>query len=207
MSLARVSKKKLFPLAVSANLLAIGLILYALLGFPDLAFFSALKFAVIMASLLSACACFMVSPWLSLLSLSLIIVGYVHVFSELRRSEWAIWNWSAIGMLGLATIILLLALVKWTKKGAIWAISVSVVLFFAALYGWARYDAWVFQQSLTPTSTLTIDEQITGSWHLGVSGRLYRSDHLLTSEDRDQIDEHDRVVELPRVLKKLKSEG
>lgn len=190
-----LTKKKLYPLAASANLFASGLILYALFGDPSLAFFAALKFAVFVASLLSAYSCFIVSPWLSFLSLSLLTTGYIHTVAEQRKSDWVLWNWIAIGLFVTATLILIFSLVKWTKGKALWALAICGLLFFGGLFGWARYDLWLYQQGLSPTAQEWA--YYIGRVHVG-KGRVYKYDRILTEEERRDIDRYEAAFKVQR---------
>lgn len=84
----------------------LALLAYALFGRPPYAFFSLLKYAVAASAGLGAWALYTESKRYLPVSICLLLIGGVHLFGRMRRSEWFFFNWSAVGIL----LVLLVAL-------------------------------------------------------------------------------------------------
>lgn len=90
--------------------MALVFLAYALFGRPPYAFFSLLKWAVAISSGLGAWALFTENRRYLPISLCLLLLGGIHLFGRMRRSEWALFNWSAVGCLVVLLAILLVHL-------------------------------------------------------------------------------------------------
>jgi hypothetical protein len=92
------------------SVVVIALIGYALFGKPPYSFFSLLKWAVAASSGLGAWTLYTESKRYLPVSLCLFLIGGVHLFGRMRRSEWVMFNWMAVVTLLLLVVILLLNL-------------------------------------------------------------------------------------------------
>jgi hypothetical protein len=88
-------------------LVAVALLAYALFGRPPYAFFSLLKYTVGISAGLGAWALWSESKRYLPISLCLVLLGAIHLFGRMRRSEWEKFDWSAaIGLIVTAGILL-----------------------------------------------------------------------------------------------------
>src|SRR5260370_381328 len=87
---------------------ALVLLSYALFGRPPHAFFSILRYTVAACALVGAWGLYIESKRYLPISLCLLLVGGVHLFGRMRRSEWVLFNWAAVaGVMALLLIFLL----------------------------------------------------------------------------------------------------
>lgn len=91
---------------------ALGLLVYALFGRPPYAFFTLLKFTVAASAGLGAWALFALSKRYLPISLCLLLLGGIHLFGRMKRSEWVPFDWGAIASLVALVIILLADLLR-----------------------------------------------------------------------------------------------
>jgi hypothetical protein len=89
---------------------AIALLLYALFGRPPYVFFSALKWTVAASAVLGAWTLYTQSRRYLPVSVCLLVVGGIHLFGRMRRSEWVTFNWTAVLALTVLIVILLVNL-------------------------------------------------------------------------------------------------
>lgn len=99
------------------SLVALGLLVYALFGRPPYVFFSLLKVAVAVSAGLGAWALFTLSKRYLPISLCLLLLGGIHLFGRMRKSEWVMFNWSAVASLFVLVIILLIDLLRHRTSG------------------------------------------------------------------------------------------
>ena len=92
--------------------LTLVLLAYALHGRPPYAFFSILKWAVVVAAGLGAWAVFTISGRHLPISLCLVLLGGIHLFGRMRRSEWALFDWGALVGLSVAMFVLTVDLLR-----------------------------------------------------------------------------------------------
>ena len=95
---------------------AIGLLAYALFGRPPYALFSLLKYTVAVSAGLGAWALYKESKRYLPLSLCFLLVGGIHLFGRMRRSDCALFDWSAIASLLVLVAILLVNLLRRTPS-------------------------------------------------------------------------------------------
>jgi hypothetical protein len=92
--------------------LALAFLAYALFGRPPYAFFPLLKLVVAASAGLSAWGLYMENRRYIPISLCLLLVGGVHLFGRMRRSEWSYYNWSAVGCLLVVVLIFLVSVIR-----------------------------------------------------------------------------------------------
>lgn len=83
------------------------LLLWALMGTPPYAFFTALKWAVAISNVYVVWVLFKQSRALAPICLVLLTLALIHMFGRMRREEWAFFNWSEIAALAVAALVLL----------------------------------------------------------------------------------------------------
>ena len=91
---------------------ALAVLAYALFGRPPYAFFSLLKFTVATSAGLGAWALYLESKRYLPVSLCLVLIGGIHLFGKMQRSQWALFNWGAVAGLLLLVVILLVDLLR-----------------------------------------------------------------------------------------------
>jgi hypothetical protein len=91
---------------------ALGLLGYALFGRPPYAFFSLLKFTVAASAGLGAWALYTLSKRYLPISLCLLLIGGIHLFGRMKRSEWVPFDWGAVASLFALMVILLADLLR-----------------------------------------------------------------------------------------------
>ena len=88
-------------------LVALALLAYALFGRPPYAFFSLLKYTVALSAGLGAWALWLESKRCLPISVCLVLLGGIHLFGRMRRSEWTKFDWGAvIGLIVMVGILL-----------------------------------------------------------------------------------------------------
>jgi hypothetical protein len=88
-------------------LLSLAMLAYALFGRPPYAFFSLLKCTVAVSGGLGAWALWLESKRYVPISFCLVLVGGIHVFGRMRRTEWVKFDWCAgIGLMLAAGVLL-----------------------------------------------------------------------------------------------------
>ena len=96
--------------------IALGSLAYALFGRPPYAFFSLLKLVVATATLAGAWALYSESKRYLPVSLYLFLLGGLHLFGKMRRSEWVKFDWGAVAGIGLLLLLLLFRLERVAKE-------------------------------------------------------------------------------------------
>ena len=91
---------------IGLSALAIALLAYGLFSKPPYSFYSLLKWSVAVASGLGAWALYAQSKRYLPISLYLALVGGIHLFGKMRKSEWVLFNWGAV--VGLVVLIAML---------------------------------------------------------------------------------------------------
>lgn len=99
------------------SFVALGLLAYALFGRPPYAFFSLLKFTVAASTGLGAWALYTQSKRCLPISLCLLLVGGIHLFGRMKKSDWVMFNWSAVASLLVLVMILLIDLLRHRTSG------------------------------------------------------------------------------------------
>ena len=93
-------------------LVGIAMLAYAMFGRPPYAFFRWMKLAVAISTGLGAWALFAESKRYMPVSLCLVLLGGIHLFARMRRSQWAPFDWAAVVGLIVLVLILLATLTK-----------------------------------------------------------------------------------------------
>lgn len=91
-------------------LIALTLLVYALFGRPPYAFFTMLKYTVAVSAALGAWALYIESKRYLPVALVLLLIGGIHLFGRMRRSQRVKFDWGAIISLLLLVMILLFSL-------------------------------------------------------------------------------------------------
>ena len=99
-------RKELKAGILGVSVLAIGMLAYALYGRPAYAFYSMLRLTVVIAAASGAWALFRISKYFLPLSVCLVLVGGLHLFGRMRKSQWIIYNEGAAALL-LAVVVIL----------------------------------------------------------------------------------------------------
>ncbi len=94
--------------AMGVALVAIGMLLWALYGHPPYAFYGVMKWVVAGSCAFVGWALWRRSRALAPLCLVLFTVGGIHLFGKMRREEWGMFNWAAIGALAISAGVLML---------------------------------------------------------------------------------------------------
>ena len=90
--------------------LALAFLAYALFGRPPYAFFAMLKYTVAVSAALGAWALYMESKRYLPVALVLLLIGGIHLFGRMRRSQWVKFDWGAAISLVVLVMILLVSL-------------------------------------------------------------------------------------------------
>src|SRR5437899_7908695 len=89
------------------TLVALAMLAIALFGSPPYAFFSLLKLAVAASAGLGSWALYTESKRYLSISICLLLIGGLHLFGSMRKSQWVAFNWGAVaGLLVLLMILL-----------------------------------------------------------------------------------------------------
>ena len=100
-------------------LVAVALLAYALFGRPPYAFFSLLKYTVAVSAGFGAWALWLESKRYLPISFCLVLLGGIHLFGRMRRSEWAKFDWAAaIGLIVMVVIVMVVILLVVSGQGA-----------------------------------------------------------------------------------------
>ena len=87
---------------------ALTFLAYVLFGRPPYAFFAMLKYTVAASAALGAYALYMESKRYLPVSLVLLLLGGIHLFGRMRRSEWVKFDWgAAVGLVALIVVLLI----------------------------------------------------------------------------------------------------
>jgi hypothetical protein len=97
---------------IGVAIVALALLAYALFGRPPYVFFSALRLAVAAATGLGAWALYSRSKRYLPVSACLLLIGGIHLFSRMRRSEWVTFNWCGVAGLIVLVVILTIDLLR-----------------------------------------------------------------------------------------------
>jgi hypothetical protein len=95
---------------IGVAVLAEVLLAYALLGKPPYAFYSVLKCTVAAAAGLGAWALYARSKRYLPISVCLVLIGGVHLFGRMKRSEWIMFNWAGAAGLIVMVVVLMIDL-------------------------------------------------------------------------------------------------
>jgi hypothetical protein len=93
---------------VGVAVLAELLLAYALFGHPPHALYSALKLTVAAATGAGAWALYLHSRRFLPISFGLVLIGGIHLFGRMRRSEWVTFNWA--GVVGVMVVVVILTI-------------------------------------------------------------------------------------------------
>ena len=91
---------------IGASLVAISMLLYALLGRPPYAFYGLLRWGVAFACGISAWLLFDINKRNLPVCIVLAFLAGVFLVGKMHRADWAFFDWSAIGSLLIAMVVL-----------------------------------------------------------------------------------------------------
>jgi len=91
---------------VGVAILAEFLLAYALFGNLPYALYSALKLTVAVATGAGAWALYEQSRRYLPISFGMVLIGGIHLFSRMRRSEWVTFNWAGVVAVTVVIVIL-----------------------------------------------------------------------------------------------------
>ncbi len=92
--------------AIGCTMFTDTLLLWAIFGSPPYAFFGFLRIALGVTAFLVAYLGFKSTKLFAPLSLALVSISYVHFTAKLQRVQWVPFNWAAIGILTVSSIVL-----------------------------------------------------------------------------------------------------
>lgn len=98
-------KENLALAAIGCTMFTDTLLLWAIFGTPPYAFFGFLRIALGVTAVLVAYLGFKSTKLFAPLSLALISISYVHFTAKLQRVQWVPFNWAAIGILTVSSIV------------------------------------------------------------------------------------------------------
>lgn len=91
--------------AIGCTVFTDTLLLWAIFGNPPYAFFGFLRVALGVTAVLVAYIGFQSTKVFAPLSLALVSISYVHFTAKLQRVQWVPFNWAAIGILTISSIV------------------------------------------------------------------------------------------------------
>jgi len=91
-------------------LVAVSMLSYALFGHPPYVFFTFLRWTVAAARAIAAWALLSQRKIYLPVSESLVIIGGIHWFDRMRRTDWRIFNWCGIVFLFVAASLIIVEL-------------------------------------------------------------------------------------------------
>jgi hypothetical protein len=101
------SGREAFTLAaIGCAVFTVTLLLWAIYGTPPYAFFGFLRCALGVTAVLLAFLGFKSTKLFAPLSLALVSIAYVHFTAKMQRVQWVPFNWAAIGILTVSSIVL-----------------------------------------------------------------------------------------------------
>jgi hypothetical protein len=133
-------------------LVAVGLLLYAIYGDPERAYFMVLRWVTVAACLSCGYTLFRISrAWFAVSGLLVIVAG-VEGFAELLREEWLPINWAGVALLGFSVLAIALPQATqsyrarqkypwWTRKNFVYAALFLALVAISAISSYQNFEA------------------------------------------------------------------